>query len=205
MNALEAVLRQVAALFDEGRVPWALVGGLAVSVRAEPRFTRDVDLAVSMPDDAAAETLVHRLGQAGFRAQAVLEQSTTGRLATARLAPARGATAGLMVDLLFASSGIEAEICRQAEPLEVFPGLVVPVARLPHLLVLKALARDDRTRPQDAVDLRALVAAARPNDLRAALTAAQAVVACGGNRGRDLAAALKAAWCEFGGPRAARG
>jgi hypothetical protein len=33
------------------------VGGLAVSSRCEPRFTRDLDLAVASPDDAAAEAL----------------------------------------------------------------------------------------------------------------------------------------------------
>ena len=37
-----------------------------MSARAEPRFTRDVDIAVSVPTDDAAEHLVFRLGQAGF-------------------------------------------------------------------------------------------------------------------------------------------
>ncbi len=36
-------LRRARRLITEMRVPWALIGGLAVSVRAEPRFTRDVD------------------------------------------------------------------------------------------------------------------------------------------------------------------
>ncbi len=35
---------------------WALIGGLAVAVRAEPRFTRDVDLAVAVADDRELET-----------------------------------------------------------------------------------------------------------------------------------------------------
>lgn len=39
----------------------ALIGGLAVSVRAEPRFTRDIDLAVTVRDDADAERLVNSL------------------------------------------------------------------------------------------------------------------------------------------------
>ncbi len=51
---VRAVLAVAAAL---GR-PWALVGGLAVSARAEPRFTRDVDLAVSVRDDRDAEDAV---------------------------------------------------------------------------------------------------------------------------------------------------
>jgi hypothetical protein len=45
---LLAVLRLVAESFGDLRVPWALIGGLAVSVRAEPRFTRDIDLAVAV-------------------------------------------------------------------------------------------------------------------------------------------------------------
>jgi hypothetical protein len=36
-------------------VPFALVGGLAVSVHVEPRFTRDIDLAVAVAGDAKAE------------------------------------------------------------------------------------------------------------------------------------------------------
>ncbi len=199
MNALENVLRLVTGLFARQRQAWALVGGLAVSVRAEPRFTRDVDLAVAVSDDAAAEALVHQLRNAGFRTQAVLEQSATGRLATARLAPKEGRTAGLMLDLLFASSGIEPEICQAAEALDVFPGLSVPIARLHHLLVLKVLARDDRNRPQDAADLRALVAVAMPEDLRSALAAAELVTQRGFNRSRDLSAALTDAWETFGG------
>lgn len=39
--------------------PFALVGGLAVSLRAEARFTRDVDLAIVAADDAEVERLVY--------------------------------------------------------------------------------------------------------------------------------------------------
>ena len=45
MNALESLLRQVSAFFRQQGRSWALVGGLAVSVRTEPRFTRDLDTA----------------------------------------------------------------------------------------------------------------------------------------------------------------
>lgn len=36
-----SALRQTARILDERHQPWALVGGLAVSIRVEPRFTRD--------------------------------------------------------------------------------------------------------------------------------------------------------------------
>ena len=39
---------------------YALVGGFAVNVRTEPRFTADVDFAVSVKDDAEAEEVLLR-------------------------------------------------------------------------------------------------------------------------------------------------
>ena len=42
-------------------LPVFLVGGLAVSARCEPRFTRDIDIAVALADDAQAEKLVRAL------------------------------------------------------------------------------------------------------------------------------------------------
>lgn len=55
-TALADITRKLVAM---GR-PFALVGGLAVSFRAEVRFTRDVDLAVVVKDDADFESLVFR-------------------------------------------------------------------------------------------------------------------------------------------------
>ena len=71
---------------------WALVGGLAVSARAEPRNTRDVDIAVAVTDDADAESLVSELMKAGWVVEAAVEQIETGRLATIRLRPPRAKT-----------------------------------------------------------------------------------------------------------------
>ncbi len=79
------------------------------------------------------------------------------RLATVRLAPADESPLGTVIDLLFAVSGIEPEIVAAADPVEAVPGFIVPVARIGHLVALKVLARDDRTRPQDRVDLGALL------------------------------------------------
>jgi len=197
MNHLEQLLGQLAALLEELHQPWALVGGLAVSVRTEPRFTRDLDLAVAVSSDNEAEALVYSLQATGYRALATVEQQETHRLATARMAPSGDRPQGLMVDLLFASSGIEAEICAQAERLRVFSGVCVPVARVHHLIALKVLARDDQTRPQDAADLRQLIAEAEASDLEKAHAAVGLIEERGFNRSRDVAKALTDAWREF--------
>lgn len=52
MTSLEAVLRRIDADLREAAVSFALVGGLAVSVRTEPRFTRDADLAVAVTSES---------------------------------------------------------------------------------------------------------------------------------------------------------
>lgn len=190
MNDLASSLADIGRHLDAAGFGWALLGGLAVSVRTEPRFTRDIDLAVSVIDDAAAESLVRELTSAGYRALVVIEQEATGRLATVRLAMPGGADEAIVADLLFASSGIENEIVDTAEPIEVFPGVIAPVARSGHLLALKVLARDDRTRPQDVVDARSLLTVMSPEELERARVALELIGTRGYDRQRDLGQAL---------------
>ena len=183
-------------LRERGREP-ALVGGLAVSARTEPRFTRDVDLAISTVDDAETEALIGSLVGQGYAVKAVVEQRATARLATVRLvAPGPRAEAAIL-DLLFASSGIEPEIVAAARPEKVFPGLDVRVATVGHLIALKVLARDDRRRPQDAADLRALLVVANADELVRAREALFLIRARGYHRGRALQTRLKRARREF--------
>lgn len=187
-NSLEASLRRRVADVASLGVGYALVGGLAVSVRAEPRLTRDVDFAISIPDDAAAEAFVHRLTEMGYTPESVVENEATERLATVRLC--RADDPGSITDLLFASCGIEPEIVRSAEELEILSGLVLPVATTGHLIAMKLLARDDRHRPADADDLRSLGAVADTTAWAEALEAVRLISARGYSRERDLEAAL---------------
>ncbi len=185
-NALQGLQRDLEHL----GVDWALAGGLAVSVRAEPRFTRDIDVAIVAGDDEAAERIVFSLRQRGYGLVATVEHTAAGRLATARLMPPGEPEEGVVVDLLMASSGVETEIVAGAEVMEVFPGVSVPVCRAAHLVVLKILARDDDTRPQDRIDLVVLAAQLDDPAWREAAELAALVRARGYDRGRDLEGAL---------------
>lgn len=189
LSRLDAVLRRAARDLDDLGRPWALVGALAVSARAEPRFTRDVDLVVAVTSDDDAERVVRDLQGRGYRLEAIVEQEATRRLATARLAPPEEAL--VVLDALFASSGIEPEIAQEADTLEILPGVRVPVATTGHLIALKILARDDRTRPQDRVDLVALAAAAGLEDIEQARAALALIAHRGFHRGKDLMADLE--------------
>jgi hypothetical protein len=169
-------------------VEWALIGGLAVSARTEPRTTRDVDLAVAVPNDREAESLVRNLLGRGYRSFETMEQSERGRLATVRLLVPDEDEA-VVVDLLFASSGIEREVTAAAEMYEVLPRLVVPLARVGHLLALKVLAlrpEDSLERPQDRIDIRELLRVATLDDLNLARQSLDLIERRGFNRKKDL-------------------
>lgn len=189
MIRLEEALRRTATALGDQQ--WTLVGGLAVSVRCEPRFTRDIDIVVALADDEAAERLVSSMLGTGFRVLALMEQEAKGRLATVRLAIPGEAASGVVADLLFASSGIETEIAAGASPLEVFPGLVLPVARVGDLLAMKLLSRGDR-RPQDAADLVALLASAEEAEVARAHESVRLIEQRGYARGRNLVSDLAA-------------
>jgi predicted nucleotidyltransferase len=190
LTSLESALGAISAELIRRDIAFALIGGLAVSVRTEPRFTRDADLAVVVAGDSEAETLAHQLRSAGFGIEAVVEQEAVGRLATVRLSFA-AIGLGPVVDLLFASSGIEREVVEQAEAIELLPDLRMRVAQIGHLIALKVLSRDDDRRPQDLVDLKALLRVADPTELDRAKAAVSLIAARGFDRGRALEEELK--------------
>ena len=191
MTSLEAALRRIADDLTRARVSFALIGGLAVSARTEPRFTRDADFAVALAGDAEAEALIHELRTHHYQIEAVVEQEAVGRLATVRLTRSSEVQPPV-VDLLFASSGIECEVVAEAELIELLPNLTIGVARTGHLIALKVLSRDDLRRPQDLVDLRALLRTASPAELTRARDSLVLISARGYHRGRDLMSEMNA-------------
>ena len=191
MTPLEATLHQIDVDLISAQVAFALVGGLAVSVRTEPRFTRDADLAVAVATDREAEALIHRLLGGGYLVESLVEQEAVGRLATVRLARS-SAPREPVVDLLFASSGIEPEIVTDAEPIDLLPHLRMGVAQVGHLIALKVLSRDDVRRPQDLVDLRALLRVSSSAEIERARRSLTLIAARGYNRGRHLLPELDA-------------
>lgn len=184
MSLLSAASRVLGFLRQEN-VQGCVVGGLAVSARCDPRFTRDVDIAVMVDNDERAEAVVHALASRGLRIVSLVEQESVGRLAMARLAT----DDGLSIDLLIASSGIESEVVMSAENLEVVQGLLLPVARIGHLIALKLLSVAPG-RETDSADLRNLAAVADDEEWSLASEAVALIEERGFARGRQLDAEL---------------
>ena len=148
LEALRGVVAELGRLAKR----FAVVGGFGVSLRAEVRFTRDVDVAVDVRDDAEVEALVRELRARRYDVIATVEHEDAGRIATVRLRSPSLVT----VDLLTAISGIEHEIVARASAVTVEGVGPVPVAAPEELLAMKVLSMEAR-RLQDRIDARRLL------------------------------------------------
>ncbi len=160
---LRQLLKRVASDLDRLEIRWAIVGGFAVSARAAPRFTNDLDFAIAVDSDEQAEAVVRSLVTEGYHLPVALEHNEVGRLSTVRLYSPY--TQRYLVDLLFAASGIEREAVAGSTSIAVVRGISAPVAQLPHLIAMKALSASDR-RPRDWDDIESLVSRASDDELK---------------------------------------
>lgn len=197
MASILTQLRIAAEDLSNLKVPWALVGALAVSVYAEPRTTRDIDVAVAVNAIEEQEALVKRLVALGYRnPQLLMHMLPTHRLGF-RVEVRGSEEMPLALDLLFSSSGIEAEVVQSASRIEVFPQLFIPVASRGHLIAMKLLSQDESDRLRDRADLQQLLKLAAREDLVVVTEALRLIAERGFNRGRNLNEALSQALLSY--------
>lgn len=194
---IEMLLRHVVEDVRDAQGRFALVGGVALGARTMPRFTHDVDLALAVTDDGQAESILAYLIRYGYRRRAELNHQRTQRLMTMRLIPPYDIPAIMqnpeddegepIADLIFSTCGIEPEIVAAADPVEVFPDLILPTARVPHLIAMK-LVSESETRLQDRMDLLALIRSATADDLRLVPDLLDLITTRGYHQDKDLPA-----------------
>lgn len=194
-------LANVACDLDALECPWALVGGLALGVRARPRATLDADVAVGFRGDADVDALAQALRERGYLLLEASTHPTQGHVTTLRAVSPVRESGRLAVDLLFASTGIEAEIVAAAERIEVAPGLMIPVATRAHLIAMKVLSKTEE-RLQDLADLQQLLLRASRADLEEARRALRLIEDRKHDRGKALVAEFEDAVARFGPERA---
>ncbi|MFN9368003.1 MAG: nucleotidyl transferase AbiEii/AbiGii toxin family protein [Planctomycetia bacterium] len=150
--AIWPTLADAVRVLEARGIEFALIGGLAVSLRGQPRMTVDVDLVMLADVDRALE-LVRDIGATPFEP---LFPGVEEVVARSYILPLRHRTTGIRVDVAIGMSGFERQAVRRAAPVSI--GAVrVPVVATEDLLVMKALAG----RPQDEEDIRGLIAAQR--------------------------------------------
>ena len=144
---LYAELRRIVAALDAAGIPYALAGGLAVSIYTTPRATEDIDLLIARAD---RERAVEALGPVGFRPAARPMPVAGGRLEIQRLTKISGADL-LPLDLLLPAHPDLAALANDREHMILEDGRIWVVG-LRALRTLKRL----RGSALDRADLEAL-------------------------------------------------
>ena len=152
-DSKEKPLRLIAEILERERVPYALIGGVAVQVHTEePRSTLDIDLAVPRYTDVPRAAL---LG-AGFEHTGRHEHSDNWR------APGSGPLK-LRTAIQFSAEDLGiTEAVAHADVLDLDGGLRLRVATVADLIVLKLIAAEElKRRPSkrehDVADVLALL------------------------------------------------
>jgi predicted nucleotidyltransferase len=148
MSALGDTLRALANVLDGRGLRWFVFGAQAVSARAAPRATQDVDVTVEVPS-TELDALVAALEKAGLDHR--YPDIADRLLATGAVLPLVH-TSGMEVDLVVAGSGLESLALGRADRIAV-DGVEVPVAHPTDLVVMKVLS----ARGKDLEDLRGLL------------------------------------------------
>lgn len=150
VDAIEAALTDVVAVLTGANVPYALIGGLATGYRSRPRYTKDVDLIVDIPQITLPAVLA-ALGRLGFEfdKRQVTEEFTRHHMAVLW-------RDGVRIDWLKPLLPAYRHVLERART-EPAPGGAVRVATAEGLILLKLFA----FRLQDQTDIEALVAANR--------------------------------------------
>jgi len=143
-------LGRVAALLKEQDLQFALIGGLASSIRGRVRATADIDIIIDCDVLKAIEFLA-QLDEKSYR-PFVAEPELSIRQFF--ILPIEDVKSGIRIDLAIGESGFEKLIVQRASiPAEHS----VPVATAEDLLLMKLLAN----RPQDISDVNGILALSR--------------------------------------------
>ena len=142
-NDLTKTLSDLTTWLRHEHVSFALIGGLAVGMRGEPRFTADVDVVVGLELDDALQ-LVERLPASPFQP---LFPDVSEVVRTSFILPLRHLATGVRVDVAIGLSGFERQLLARADEVSL-AGFTVPVATSEDLILMKLLA----SRPRDTDD-----------------------------------------------------
>lgn len=148
-DALHRTLDDLAAFLDDRRVPFAVINGIAVGVRGEPRFTADVDVILGIDLDGA-DTLVEALDASAFRP---LFPDVAEVVRAAFILPVRHRETQIKVDMSIGLTGFERQLIRRATKIKL-GSQPIPVATAEDMILLKLLA----SRPRDTDDAARIVA-----------------------------------------------
>lgn len=147
----ENALGRLAQLFDQQRIPYALIGGLAVAAWGAPRATEDIDL---LAQASPSPDLDSALRASGFEPEWRRGGPDDPVPLVLRLCSAPGPE----IDVVCATRGWEREMLTRAVRVRLPDGPEMPVVGVIDLILLKLMAGG----PGDLADVADLLARVGP-------------------------------------------
>ena len=141
----DAIVR-VANLLESHELAFALIGGLASSIRGRLRVTADIDIVVDC-EVSAAVSLLKQLDEKSFRP---FVDDAEISIRQFYILPIEDVASGTPIDLAIGASGFEKLVVQRAS---TPAGYSIPVATAEDLLLMKLMAG----RTQDVSDVKGIV------------------------------------------------
>lgn len=141
------VLNHFCLLLQKLKIPYALVGGLAVGALARERATMDIDLTV-LGNQKKAERLIRRLKSSPSYKIQRIDFASTPKIPDL----VRVEREGISVDLIFANIAYQRLLIKRAKLMKLGRSKI-PVISPEDLFILKLIAY----RPQDRADIHSLL------------------------------------------------
>lgn len=134
-----SLLAQIGIALASAKIPYALIGGIAVVLRGYDRTTKDIDILVIEADDRL-EDLISELSKQGIkpRIHDGLEFAKRHRILLL------SSSDGTPIDLSLGALPFEVEAVSNAPLEKVAEGLRLPISRVEDLVIMKAVANRDR-------------------------------------------------------------
>lgn len=151
---LNLTLRDAVDFLNSEAIDYALIGGLAASLRGRPRVTADVDFVIAADVDRAMK-LVAALGHSRFMP---LLEDVEEVVQRSFILPLQHRATGLKVDIALGLSGFEQQAIARVQRTEL-DGVTVNVATAEDLLIMKLIAG----RPRDDQDVGGILEAQGEN------------------------------------------
>jgi predicted nucleotidyltransferase len=144
----DGLIARLAQALTDRRLPFMVIGGQAVLLHGEPRFTADIDITLAASPDRL-DDVIAVCSSAGL---AVLPEDAADFVGQTFVLPAADRDSGVRVDFIFSTTDYEAQAIRRAVAVSV-GGVEVPFASAEDLLLHKLFAG----RPRDIEDAAGVV------------------------------------------------
>ncbi|BCY16428.1 hypothetical protein hrd7_02770 [Leptolinea sp. HRD-7] len=156
LEPYKSILESIQELLDKIPDRGVIIGGIAVSVLGEQRFTTDIDILVLLTNDQLRNFL-DASNKAGFKSR-VTDPNTFAM--QNRVIPMIHSESGLRADFIMGMLPFEKEVVARAKKSKIHD-VEITLPTIEDLIILKAIA----SRPKDLSDISGLVKHGRNLDI----------------------------------------